>query len=395
MDNGADRNEKKTDVVSKPVGRVQGIDGSVLLVRGLDDSFLGEQVSNRENRLIGEVLAFRETGAVVACYAGVQGIAIGDAIEGTGSMLSVQLGPGLESSRYDGLLRPLEPPKGCSWEDPVSKPAATTDKRWYFAPSVLVGDELTEGNMLGEAKNGGTLRYRVLVPCGIFGTVAEMHSGERRPQDGLVKLKDGRDISMIQSWPLRKPRPFAKRLPLGERVKTGQDGLASLSVGGSLTLRGLGPEQRIELIASILSHHAFDLAIVACCGLSGITWTQLSENVNMLGGEAATSSDRVVWVVATADAPLAQLQIAPSSAMVLAEFYRDMGYSILVVIDDLARWDMTQARLLGQSSRLGSEEGTQPPFLGRAGRVACLGGLNRIGAVTALSFRSTTEESSP
>jgi len=378
----------------KPVatnGEVIGMAGGLLLASGLSGCPLGARLSVGEEAAEAEVLADLRDGTLVALYDEMTDLGTGTALSGQNEPFSIPLGPGLEGRMYDALLRPLPTPP--AEEDAESSPPVIDlDRTWYFAPQVLVGDEVGPGTILGDAKNGGALRYRVMVPPNVSGTIKEMHTGERTAGGDLVTLEGGSSISMVHRWPLKWKRPFASRLPAGNIHYTVPAQRIFFQQGTMTEARGLSFSERVDATRELLGQHAFDIAVFVCCGLQSTQIVEYRDAVESLGGNAATGFQKSLWIAAPPSAHTMRVHLAPFTGTRLAEFFRDMGYSVLLLVDDLARWNLSRLQIDRLSMERTSKDPLCSALFGCCGRVECLGGLNRTGAISMLAFHSNLSE---
>jgi len=386
-----DDTSKGSEKAAVADGEVIGLEGGLLLASGLSGCSLGARVVVGENAVEAEVLADLQEGTLVAMYDEMPELCTGIPLRGVAEPHSIPLGPGLEGRVFDPLLRPLCVP---AMEEDVTSPIPAIDpkKTWYFAPQVLVGDEVIPGAILGDAKNGGSIRYRVMVPPHISGTIKEMHSGERSAGSDLVTLEAGPSISMIHRWPLKIKRPFASQLPAGNIHYTVPSHRMAFRQGSMTVARGIPFSQRVEAVSELLGESPFDMVVFVCCGLQASKVMEYRDAMDGLGGGAATGSEKILWIVAPPSAHSMRVHLAPFTGTRLAEFYRDMGYSVLLLIDDLARWNLSRI----QVDRITRERNPKDPLsaalFGCFGRVECLGGLNRTGAISMMVFHSNLSE---
>jgi len=372
-------------------GLVIGLNRGLVLVSGMTDSSLGCRVEIGENEAVGEILAHLEEGALVSVYDETSDLLTGSKVKTFQEPIFIPLGPGLDGRRFDALLRPLNASVTPTKTSP-SNDSIDLNKTWYFAPQVLVGDQVSPGLILGDAKNGGSIRYKVMSPPGITGTIQRVHSGERTAGGNLVVLKEGQSISMLNHWPLRTPRPILSRLALGDPTYTICHHSCSLREGGMIEAQGLLFPQRMEAVASLLGQHAFDAVVIVCCGLPIAQVAEYIDAIESLGGGASTPFPKTIWVIAPPSITQNQVQLAPFTGMRLAEFFRDMGHSVLLVMDDLARWNLLRKQMDRLTTGRYPFRSLARDLFSCSGRVECLGGLNRIGAISLLAFHSNLSE---
>ncbi|WP_298436790.1 V-type ATP synthase subunit A [Geobacter sp.] len=366
-------------------GRIIGIAGPTVTVdlRGLK---LYEMVSVGEAGLTGEVVRLERDRAVVQVYENTAGLAVGEPARGTARPLTVELGPGILSSLFDGLQRPLDRLRettgpfisgggGVSHLDP--------ERRWRFSPAVGEGEEVAAGAILGRVAEG-SFSHPITAPAA--GRVASLDRGEFSLGEPLGTFADGREIRATSFWPVRRPRPCRRKLPPGESLVTGQrviDFLFPLARGGTAIFPGGFGTGKTVLEQGIAKFADVDIVVYVGCGERGNETAELLEDFVSLSDvrTGASLMERTIVVVNTSNMPVAAREASIYTAVSMAEYYRDMGYHVLLLADSISRWAEALREISSSLEEMPGEEG-YPTYLAsrlagffeRAGVVETLGG---------------------
>lgn len=367
---------------------------------GLRGVRMYDRVIIGEMGLQGEVI--RLDGDIATCqvYEDTTGLSLDEPVISTGEPLLVELGPGLLGSVFDGVQRPLGAVAAVSGDfisRGIATPALARDRRFPFTPLMKTGETARPGDVLGEVPEVPGLAHRILAPPGVSGKIEWIGEGGFSLTEPVVRLEDGRTMTMVQRWPVRVPRPAARRLPPGVPFLTGQrvfDVLFPVAAGGTAVVPGGFGTGKTVVEQTLAKYAAADVIVYVGCGERGNEMTEVLEEFPRLvdprtGGPLM---DRTVLVVNTSNMPVAAREASIYTGITIAEYYRDMGYSVAMMADSTSRWAEALREISSRLEEMPGEEG-YPTTLGtrlaqfyeRAGRVTCLGGGNRTGALTLIS----------
>ncbi|MGL4176569.1 MAG: V-type ATP synthase subunit A [Dermatophilaceae bacterium] len=377
-------------------GRVARVSGPLVEVRGLAGARLLDLVRVGEDRVSGEVIRVDGDLATVQVFEDTSGLRVDAPVESTGAPLSVELGPGLLGAVVDGTQRPLGVIRD---EHGVYIPRGTDPdrldrtRRWRFHPAVEVGDEVAPGDEVGHVMETERFRHRILVPPGVSGVVEHVVDGEATVTDPVVRV-DGTDVTMLQHWPVRTPRPIRGQLPLTTPLLTGQrvlDALFPVARGGTGIVPGGFGTGKTVLEQSVAKHAAADVVVYIGCGERGNELTEVLEDFPRLvdprtGGPLM---ERTVLVANTSNMPVAARESSIYVGMTIAEYFRDQGYDAVLLADSTSRWGEALREVASRLGEVPAEDG-YPAYLAtrlaafyeRAGAVTCLGSAERQGSVT-------------
>jgi V/A-type H+-transporting ATPase subunit A len=353
-----------------------------------------------EARLIGEVIEIHGDRASIQVYEETGGIGPGEPVYLTGAPLSVELGPGLIESIYDGIQRPLDVIKekvGDRITRGVEAYALNREKKWEFVPRVKVGDKVSAGDILGTVQETSLVEHRIMVPPGIEGEVAEIFAGEATVTDTIAKIRtaDGvREVTMMQKWPVRRGRPYKEKLAPEEIMVTGQrviDMFFPVAKGGTACIPGPFGSGKTVVQHQLAKWADAEIIVYIGCGERGNEMTdvllEFPELKDPKSGEPLMK--RTVLIANTSNMPVAAREASIYTGITIAEYFRDMGYSVALMADSTSRWAEALREMSGRLEEMPGEEG-YPAYLGsrlaefyeRAGRVRCLGSDGRIGNLT-------------
>ncbi|MEW6218714.1 MAG: V-type ATP synthase subunit A [Thermodesulfobacteriota bacterium] len=369
-------------------GRVSGVCGPTVRsdAAGLA---LHERVAVGRQGLTGEVVRLEAAGAVIQVYEETRGLALGEPVTGSGSSLEVVLGPGLLGRMLDGLERPLDrllASQGPFLEAGGALPALDDRRCWPFTPGRRPGETVTAGDELGWVSEG-RLRHPILVPPGRSGVLAELASGSLTAGATVARLADGTAIPLGQRWPVRRPRPYARKLAARRPLVTGQriiDLLFPLALGGAAIIPGGFGTGKTVLEQAIARHAAVDVVVYCGCGERG---NEMAELVADFAGLADPRTggpllDRTVLVANTSNMPVAAREASIYTAVTVAEYYRDLGLDVLLLADSISRWAEALREIGAALGQMPGEEGYPTAM---AGRLAAF--VERAGAVETLGGR--------
>ena len=373
-------------------GTINRIAGPVVGATGLDNIRLHDMVWVGEERLVGEVIRLNAKQATIQVYEETSGLRIGEPIYITGEPLVAQLGPGLMGQIFDGLQRPLTTlaaNEGCFLNRGISEPSLPVDKLWEFSPILKIGDVVSPGTFLGVIPETKSIEHRVMVPQGISGKITGIRSGKLTIKDhvALVETPDGKieKIFLVHNWPVRVPRPFKQRLDLNEPMVTGKrviDLFFPIPKGSSSIIPGGFGTGKTVIQQSLARWSDVDIVVYVGCGERG---NEMAEVLNELPKlEDRTSGipliNRTVLIANTSNMPVAAREASIYMGITIAEYYRDMGYDVLMLADSTSRWGEALREVSSRLEEIPGEEG-YPAYLAsriaefyeRSGHVSCLG----------------------
>lgn len=382
------------------MGRIIRVTGPVVVADGMEGSGMYEMVKVGEEGLIGEIIGLQGGKAVIQIYEETAGLRPGQKVEGTGSPLSVELGPGLVGSIYDGIQRPLEVIReraGDFIKRGVSAPALPRDKRWEFRPAVRKGQQVEEGSIIGTVRETEMVEHRIMVPPGLSGTVLEIGEGRFTVEETVCLLRTpaGRvEIKLMQKWPVRRPRPCRKKLDPEEPLITGQrvaDTFFPAAKGGTVAVPGGFGTGKTVFLHQVAKWSAVDVVVYIGCGERGNEMCDVLVHFPKLRDPRSGRSlmERTILVANTSNMPVAAREASVYTGITIAEYFRDMGYDVVLMADSTSRWAEAMREISGRLEEMPGEEG-YPAYLAsrlaefyeRAGRVVTLG--DRVGSVTVL-----------
>lgn len=389
-------------------GEVIRIAGPVVAGSGMKGARLYEMVQVGERGLVGEVIRLNGDLTTVQVYEDTSGLRVGEPMQGTGRSLSVQLGPGLVGRVFDGLQRPLDlmAREGEGFiQRGVSLPPLPQDKTWTFEPSIEAGAKVSPGDVLGVVSESEIIDHHILVPPDVRGKVVKIEQGELKVADAIAVIQaeggSEREVSMTQNWPVRQPRPINERIAPRAPLITGTrviDAFFPVAKGGSAIIPGGFGTGKTVTQHSISRWSDVDLVVYVGCGERGNEMAEVLEDFPNLEDPrtGARLMERTVLIANTSNMPVAARESSIYTGITIAEYYRDMGYDVLILADSTSRWGEALREISGRLEEMPGEAG-YPAYLAsrladfyeRAGRVKCLGGGAqaedrdaRIGSVT-------------
>jgi V/A-type H+-transporting ATPase subunit A len=391
-----------TSVPTSPDGdlRVTRIYGSIAEASPAATAFLYELALVGERGMLGEVIKLDGDTVTLQVYEDTTGLAVGEPVRLTSSTLTAHLGPGLIGSLLDGTGRPLE--RLASLSGDFLSPglqAATLDaaKRWDFAPTVKVGDTVTGGSVLGSVEERPGMIHRILVPPAVSGRIARINQGSFTVEEPIGALEDGTPLMLSHRWPVRLSRPIARRLGGDRPFITGQrvfDFLFPVAEGGSAAVPGGFGTGKTVIEQSLAKFAESDVVIFVGCGERGNEMTDLlTEFPSLIDPRTGRSiMDRAVLIVNTSNMPVAAREASIYLGATIAEYYRDMGYRVAMMVDSISRWAEALREISARLQEMPGEEGFPPylasrfgQFVERAGRARAIGAPDRDGAVTIIA----------
>ncbi len=352
-------------------GRVSRVNGPVLEAADITDALMTEMVFVGEERLVGEVIKLNGNRAVIQVYEDTTGIAPGDNIYGSGESLSVALGPGLMGTIYDGIQRPLENLFELSGEfigKGLSFSALNKEREWEYTPLVREGDRVKEGQIIGTVQETPRIEHRIMVPPGLAGTVTEAAAAGTYTIDRVIAVlepddtPEKRELTMVQSWPIRRPRPTAERRPLSIPLVTGQrviDTLFPLAKGGTVAIPGGFGTGKTMTQHAIAKWCDADIIVYIGCGERGNEMTDvLNEFPELIDPSTGRSlMERTILIANTSNMPVSAREASIYTGITIAEYYRDQGYHVAIMADSTSRWAEALRELSGRMEEMPAEEG--------------------------------------
>ena len=384
-------------------GRILKVSGPLVVAEGMREANMFDVVRVGSEGLVGEIIEMHGDRASIQVYEETAGLGRGDRVTSTDAPLSVELGPGLIGSIYDGIQRPLDTmfqKYGANIQRGINEPALDRERRWFFEPAVSYGTEVATGDILGYVQEGEVIRHKVMVPHGISGTIAEIHAGEFTVTDTVarVRVADGEieRITLLQKWPVRRARPYREKQAPDAPLISGQrtiDALFPIAKGGTACVPGPFGSGKTVVQHQLAKWSDVDLVVYIGCGERGNEMTDVLREFPALVDPRTGKSlmERTILIANTSDMPVAAREASIYTGITIAEYYRDMGYDVAVIADSTSRWAEALREMSGRLEEMPGEEGYPAyltsrlaQFYERAGRVVCLGKDARVGTLTAV-----------
>ena len=388
--------------MEKAVGRIVKVSGPLIVAEGMRDAKMFDVVKVSKDKLIGEIIELRGDKASIQVYEETAGIGPGDEVFSTGLPLSVELGPGLIESIYDGIQRPLEKLREIS-SDRIGRgievSALNHDKKWDFIPTAKVGDVLKAGDEIGYVMENTIVRHKIMVPFGKDGEVVKVNAGEMTIDETVaeIKTKDGVEkINMVQKCSVRKGRPYIEKMPPIKPLVTGQrviDTLFPIAKGGVAAVPGPFGSGKTVVQHQLAKWADADIIVYVGCGERGNEMTDVLNEFPELIDPRTNQPlmKRTILIANTSDMPVAAREASIYTGITIAEYFRDMGYNVAIMADSTSRWAEALREMSGRLEEMPGEEG-YPAYLSsrlaefyeRAGIVKVLGSTGLEGSVTAI-----------
>ena len=375
-------------------GTIVKVAGPLVVAEGMVEARMYDLVRVGDEGLMGEIIEMRGDRASIQVYEETEGLGPGDPVEGTGAPLSVELGPGMLGAVYDGVQRPLdvlEAMAGSFLKRGVTAPGLDRSKLWEFVPTVTIGTRVVAGDIIGTVQENEVLEHRIMVPPGAEGEIASIAGGSYTVTDAVATLKadDGsvRDLTMMQVWPVRVPRPYAAKVSASEPLVTGTrviDTFFPLVKGGVACIPGPFGAGKTVTQHQVAKWSNAQVVIFIGCGERGNEMTdvlmEFPELTDPYSGYPLMK--RTVLVANTSNMPVAAREASVYTGITMAEYFRDMGYEVVLQADSTSRWAEAMREISGRLEEMPGEEGF-PAYLGtklaafyeRAGKVECLGSV--------------------
>ncbi len=354
---------------------IYGINGPVITIKGKTDLQMMETVYIGNARLIGEVIGLTEERTTIQCYENTTGVRPGEPVSRTGMAMSATLGPGLLTGMYDGIGRPLkmlEAASGHYIAPGIDVPGIDTNKKWSVEVKVKAGDEIRPGDIYAECDETSAVRHRLIAPPEATGKVTfAAPDGDYTVNDTIIKYEtaegEEKTLTMLRRWPIRKPRPISKRLPITEPLITGQrviDALFPIAKGGAAAIPGGFGTGKTMLQHQLAKWSDADIIVYVGCGERGNEMTQVLEEFSDLHDPRTGKSmlERTIMIANTSNMPVAAREASIYTGVTFAEYYRDMGYNVAMMADSTSRWAEALREISGRLEEMPAEEG-YPAYL--------------------------------
>ena len=381
------------------MGRIWRVSGPLVIAEDMRGSQVYEIVEIGEEGLVGEIIGLEADKAIIQAHEDTLELTVGERVRGTGRILTAELGPGIVGSIYDGLQKSLtDLMRDSSFVKRGAKAVPLSrDKKWSFTPRVKVGDVVNEGDIIGVVPETNLIEHRIMVPIGTKGVVNKIVDGDFTIEEPVVWLKHNgviKELTMMQRWPVRKPRPYKQRLNPSKLLVTGMrimDYMFPLALGGKAAIPGGFGTGKTVALQQLARWAQTQLNIYVGCGERGNEMADVLHSFRRLKDPATGRllQEKEVFIANTSNMPVVAREASIFVGITIAEYFRDMGYDILLVADSTSRWAEAMREMGGRLEEMPGEEGF-PAYLGsrlssfyeRAGLVQCLGSPERTGSVT-------------
>ncbi|MFR7977073.1 MAG: V-type ATP synthase subunit A [[Ruminococcus] torques] len=383
-------------------GVIKKVAGLLVIAEGMRDANMFDVVRVSNQRLIGEIIEMHGDEASIQVYEETSGLGPGEPVESMEVPMSVELGPGLITSIYDGIQRPLDDimkVSGNSLKRGVEVPSLKRNLKWEFVPTAKVGDEVETGDVIGTVQETVLVQQKIMVPYGVKGTIKEIKAGEFTVEEvvAVVETENGdRELTLMQKWPVRRGRPYKKKLPPKMPLVTGQrviDTFFPIAKGGVAAVPGPFGSGKTVIQHQLAKWAEADIVVYIGCGERGNEMTDVLNEFPELKDPKTGQAlmQRTVLIANTSDMPVAAREASIYTGITIAEYFRDMGYSVALMADSTSRWAEALREMSGRLEEMPGEEG-YPAYLGsrlaqfyeRAGHVISLGKDGREGALSVI-----------
>ena len=383
-------------------GVIKKVAGPLVIAEGMRDANMFDVVRVSNQRLIGEIIEMHGDEASIQVYEETSGLGPGEPVESMEVPMSVELGPGLITSIYDGIQRPLDDimkVSGNSLKRGVEVPSLKRNLKWEFVPTAKVGDEVETGDVIGTVQETVLVQQKIMVPYGVKGTIKEIKAGEFTVEEvvAVVETENGdRELTLMQKWPVRRGRPYKKKLPPKMPLVTGQrviDTFFPIAKGGVAAVPGPCGSGKTVIQHQLAKWAEADIVVYIGCGERGNEMTDVLNEFPELKDPKTGQAlmQRTVLIANTSDMPVAAREASIYTGITIAEYFRDMGYSVALMADSTSRWAEALREMSGRLEEMPGEEG-YPAYLGsrlaqfyeRAGHVISLGKDGREGALSVI-----------
>lgn len=384
-------------------GKIVKVSGPLVVAEGMRDANMFDVVRVGRDKLIGEIIEMRGDKASIQVYEETAGIGKGDDVISTGAPLSVELAPGLLQNIFDGIQRPLETLKkitGSNITRGVDVTPLDHEKKWEFVPAVKVGDSVQTGDILGTVQETVLIQQKIMVPHGIEGKIQSITAGNFTIEETIATIQksDGTlaEVQMLQKWPVRRQRPIKQKLAPDKPMISGQrviDTIFPIALGGTAAIPGPFGSGKTVTQHQLAKWSDVDIVVYIGCGERGNEMTDVLHEFPELKDPKSGQSlmCRTVLIANTSDMPVAAREASIYTGITIAEYFRDMGYSVAIMADSTSRWAEALREMSGRLEEMPGEEGYPAyltsrlaQFYERAGKTICLGADERIGSLTAI-----------
>ncbi|MBN1756481.1 V-type ATP synthase subunit A [bacterium] len=384
-------------------GRIVKVSGPLVEAENMEGAKMFDVVEVSEHKLIGEIIELHGDLASIQVYEETGGLGPGDPVYLTFAPLSVELGPGLIEAIYDGIQRPMDVIKEAEGDfitRGITAPALDRNRKWDFKPTVKQGDSVISGDIIGEVQETPIVLHKIMVPPGLEGTIVSIKEGQFTIEEEVAILKngDGKEtpLLMYHKWPVRKPRPIVEKMLPDQPLSTGQrilDTFFPVGKGGTACIPGPFGSGKTVIQHQLAKYADTDIIVYIGCGERGNEMTdvlmEFPELIDPHSGEPLMK--RTVLIANTSNMPVAAREASVYTGITIAEYFRDMGYSVALMADSTSRWAEAMREISGRLEEMPGEEG-YPAYLGRkiaefyerTGRTICQGSDRREGALTAV-----------
>ncbi len=385
------------------IGKIKKVAGPLVIATGMRNADMFDVVRVSDKRLIGEIIEMHGDEASIQVYEETSGLGPGEPVESMDVPLSVELGPGLMGSIYDGIQRPLtkilEVTGSNLLDRGVEVPSLDREAKWDFVATAAVGDKVVAGDIIGTVKETSVVTQKIMVPYGIEGTIKSITSGSFTVEETVAVVETvagDKNLTLMQKWPVRKGRPYQKKLPPKMPLVTGQrvvDTFFPIAKGGVAAVPGPFGSGKTVIQHQLAKWADADIVVYIGCGERGNEMTDVLNEFPELKDPKTDESlmKRTILIANTSDMPVAAREASIYTGITLAEYFRDMGYSVALMADSTSRWAEALREMSGRLEEMPGEEG-YPAYLAsrlaqfyeRAGHVVCLGSDEREGALSAI-----------
>ena len=383
-------------------GTIKKVAGPLVIATGMRDANMFDVMHVSDQMLTGEIIEMHEDEASIQVYEETSGLGPGEPVVSTGVPMSVELGPGLITSIYDGIQRPLDAIMkvcGNNLKRGIHVDSLDREKKWNFVPKAEIGEEVSGGDVLGTVQETEVVEQKIMVPPDVKGKVKELKSGEFTVTETIAVIeteKGDREIQLMQKWPVRKSRPYTEKLRPDKPLITGQrviDAFFPIAKGGTAAVPGPFGSGKTVIQHQLAKWAEADIVVYIGCGERGNEMTDvLNEFPALVDPKTGRSlMERTVLIANTSDMPVAAREASIYTGITIAEYFRDMGYSVALMADSTSRWAEALREMSGRLEEMPGEEG-YPAYLGsrlaqfyeRAGHVIALGKDGRDGALSVI-----------
>ena len=383
-------------------GTITKVAGPLVIAEGMREADMFDVVRVSDKRLIGEIIEMHGDKASIQVYEETAGLGPGEKVVSTGKPLSVELGPGLIGSIFDGIQRPLAEimkVSGTNLQRGVEVPALSREKKWHFTPEKKVGDTVNGGDTVGTVQETAIVSHKIMLPNKMSGKIVEIDEGDYTVEDTVYKVETEKgivELTLMQSWPVRVGRPYTRKLSPDIPLVTGQrviDTLFPIAKGGVAAVPGPFGSGKTVVQHQLAKWAAADIIVYIGCGERGNEMTDVLNEFPELKDPRTGNSlmERTVLIANTSDMPVAAREASIYTGITIAEYFRDMGYTVALMADSTSRWAEALREMSGRLEEMPGEEG-YPAYLGsrlaqfyeRAGRVIVNGGEETEGALSVI-----------